>query len=98
MTAREHRREFRTAHWVSAFVIITFAATSAGTFLLLSRRGPTLTGLGLGMMSIVGLAAIVELVRRRIQLTDDAIHVTEFLGRKTFLARDVDSVKFKRGG
>ena len=79
---------------ISIFVTMLFAAGSTMTY---RERGWNWVSAGLAAMTLVGIGGIVESRVLRVRLTDDAMLVTELLGRRRYDAADIAGVYEGKG-
>lgn len=97
MGAYRGRREFRAgagAILVSVLVTILFGAGAVMTY---RDRGWNWVSIGLACATVFGVAAIVEALVLRIQLTDDALVVTDLRGRRFYPVADIAGVEEAKG-
>jgi hypothetical protein len=97
MGAYRGRREFRAgagAIVVSVLVTILFGVGAVMTY---RDRGWNWVSIGLACATVFGVAAIVEALVLRIQLTDDALVVTDLRGRRFYPVADIAGVEEAKG-
>jgi hypothetical protein len=79
------------------FVALT-ALFAVGAWMTYRDRGWQWVSIGLaGATVILGLGSIIETLVLRIELTDDAMIVTELTGRKRYAKTDIDRVAEAKG-
>lgn len=79
------------------FVGLT-AFFALGTWMTYRDRGWKWVSIGLAAVTVVlGLGSIIESLVLRIELTEDAMVVTELTGRKRYAKTDVDRIEESRG-
>ena len=92
------RRVFRNGPgWTLAMVAITmlFAGVAYGMY---SLRGWNWASVSMTLVAgILGVGGIVESLVQRIDLTDDAMLVTELTGRRRYARQDIDRVAEAKG-
>ena len=92
------RRDFRAGllmTLLSAGATLLFAAV---TYLTYRTRGWTWVSMGMAGAVIIGIGGIVESLIVRIQLTDDAMIVTDLRGRKRYSITDIERIEETKGG
>ncbi len=91
------RRVFRSgpvATAISVFVAMLFATGAAMTY---RERGWTWVSIALACMTVLGVAGIVETVLYRVQLTDEALLVTDLRGRRAYPVTNIAGVEEAKG-
>lgn len=91
------RRVFRPGRWVVALVGVSEALFVTGAAWTFAAGGATFTSLGLGFMSLVGLAGLADVLTRRVELADDKLHVKGLWGRRSFARREIAGVREAKG-
>ena len=92
------RRDFRAGLvmiLLSAGVTLLFAVVAYAAY---RTRGLTWVSIGMAGAVIIGIGAIVESLIVRIQLTDDALVVTDLRGRKRYAIADIERIEEAKGG
>ena len=79
------------------FVGLT-AVVAVGTWMTYREGGWGWTSIGLACATVVlGLGSILESLVLRIELTDDALLVTELTGRRRYSKVDIDGIQEAKG-
>ena len=91
------RRVFRAGP--VAILICVFLAILFGTGAVMTYReqGWNWVSVGLACMAVLSVAAIVEAVVSRVQLTDEALLVTDLRGRRAYPVTDIAGVEEAKG-
>ena len=71
-----------------------FATGAAMTY---RERGWTWVSIALACMTVLGVAGIVETVLYRVQLTDEALLVTDLRGRRAYPVTNIAGVEEAKG-
>jgi hypothetical protein len=82
MSGYRGRREFRLGPGFILFYVLLTLFFAAGAAMTYRQRGWSWVSLTLAGATILGLGAILESLMLRIQLTDDALVVTDLRGRR----------------
>lgn len=92
------RRVFRRGPgWVVFFAALT-ALFAAGAYMTYQERGWTWVSVSLAALGgVLGLGSIVETLVLRIELTDDAMLVTDLRGRRRFRREDIQGITQYKG-
>jgi hypothetical protein len=97
MSGYRGRREFRLGPGFILFYVLLTLFFAAGTVMTYRHRGWSWVSLTLAGATILGLGAIIESLILRIQLTDDALLVTDLRGRRRYPMRDIARVEEAKG-
>lgn len=97
MSAYRGRRDFRLGPgWILSYVLLTlFFAT--GAVMTYRERGWNWVSVGLAGPIVLGLGAVIESLILRIQLTDDALVVTDLRGRRRYPMREIAGIAEAKG-
>jgi hypothetical protein len=97
MSAYRGRRDFRLGPgWILFYVLLTLFM-AAGTVMTYRERGWNWISVVLAGAVVLGLGAIIESLILRIQLTDDALVVTELRGRRRYPMREIAGIEEAKG-
>jgi hypothetical protein len=92
------RRVFRAGAKMLALMVgvtLLFAAVACGAYL---SGGWNWVSVSMGLVAgIIGVGGIVEAVVVRIDLTDDALVVTDLTGRRRFAIGDIERISQEKG-
>lgn len=97
MSAYQGRREFRAG--AAAIIAVTLAALifAAGAVMTYRLRGWYWVSIVLTCGSVLGLAGVIQTMALRVVLTDDALLVTDYPGRRRYLIGDIVRVEEAKG-
>jgi len=87
----------RPKPWLVATVVTAAVLSLIGAVFLYRRAGWGFASVGLALMSVLGVAAIVELATSRIVLADSSLESGPLWSRRRYAAADVASVTWARG-
>ncbi len=79
---------------MSVLAALLFAAVAVMTYRL---QGWNWVSIGLACATVVGLAGIVESLVVRVQISDDALIVTNLWGRRSYPAAEIARVEESKG-
>ncbi|HKS06389.1 MAG TPA: hypothetical protein VJR92_08765 [Gemmatimonadaceae bacterium] len=96
--AYEGRRVFKHGPTTTVVMVATTALFAAITVVSYAARGWNMVTMGMGVAILVGVAAIVESRVARIEITDDALVVTDLRGRKSYAVGDIERIEETKGG
>jgi hypothetical protein len=91
------RRVFKHGPATTIVMVATTALFAAVSIVSYAARGWTMVSMGMGVAVFIGLAAIVESRIARIEITDDALIVTDLRGRKSYAINDIERVDEAKG-
>ena len=92
------RRVFRMGRGMSLLFVGLTALFALGAWMSFRARGWGWVSIGLiGAAVVLGLGSILESLVLRIELTDDAMLVTELTGRKRYPKADIDGIQEAKG-
>lgn len=97
MRSYRGRRVFRAgpgAILISVLVTMLFATGAVMTY---RARGWNWVSVGLACAAVLSVVAIVEAVVFRVQLTDEALFVTDLRGRRAYPVTDIAGVEEAKG-
>jgi hypothetical protein len=98
MTAgRMSRRVLRIRPWLAVVVVAANALFLGGAASTYAESGWTLTSIGFGVLSAVGVIGILELLLSRIVLQEDSLETYGLLSRRRYSASQIRSVKWEGG-
>jgi hypothetical protein len=97
MSDYQGRREFRGGRWMVIAMVFCTALFAVAMVFIQRQRGWGLVSIGMSVATVISLAGIVESLVKKIELTDDAIVVTDLRGRKSYAATAIDSIHEARG-
>jgi hypothetical protein len=91
------RRIFRAGPIMFVIIVVVTAIPLAGAIMTYRDRGWTSVSVGLTCAVVLGLGAIVENLVLRVELADDAMLVTELLGRRRYPIGEIADVREAKG-
>jgi hypothetical protein len=91
------RRVFRSGRGMIIISVIPAVLFAAGAAMTYRERGWTWLSAGLACATVFGVAAIVESLIIRVELTDDALIATDLRGRRRYPAADIVRVGEAKG-
>jgi hypothetical protein len=97
VSAYRGRREFRLGPGFILFYVLLTLFVAAGAVMTYRERGWNWVSLGLAGATVLGLGAIIESLILRIQLTDDALVVTDLRGRRRYPMKEIARVEEAKG-
>ena len=97
MGAYQGRRDFRAGRGVMLVVVLSTMLTATGAVMTYRERGWNWVSVGLACMTVLGLAGILETFVFRVQLTDEALFVTDLRGRRSYPVTDIAGVYEAKG-
>ena len=92
------RRVFRAGRWMALLCIgatAIFAAAAIGAY---RHGGWAWVSIGLACATVVGLGGVLESLILRIDLTDDAMLVSDLRGRRRYDLADIERIEETKGG
>jgi hypothetical protein len=91
------RRDFRRRpSWILFYALLTLFL-AAGAVMTYRQRGLNWVSGTLAGATVLGLGAIIESLILRIQLTDDALVVTELRGRRRYPMKEIAGIAEGKG-
>jgi hypothetical protein len=92
------RRIFRPGRGILLLVIGSTALFAAAAYAAYSYKGWDWVSVGLtGITVVFGLGGILEALVLRIELTDDAMLVTDLTGRRRYEIADIERIEEAKG-
>lgn len=91
------RRVFRAGSAAMLIAVLSTMLFATGAVMTYLARGWNWVSLGLACTTLLGLGAIVEALILRIQLTDEALFVTDLRGRRSYRLTDIAGVQEAKG-
>lgn len=91
------RRVFTAPRWMLGLNGACAALFALGSWMTYRDRGWTWVSIGLAAATLVGIAGMIEVVMSRIELTDDALVVTDLAGRRRYPRNEVERVAEAKG-
>jgi hypothetical protein len=96
-TERTSPRVLRPKPWMTVGVIVINTSFLVGAAAAYAQSGWSPTFIGFGLLSAVGLAAILELVLCRVVLQGDLLETRGLFHRRRYSASEIQSVKWEWG-
>ena len=96
-SAYRGRGDFRSGPAPVLAQVVVAGIFAAGAVMTWRAGGWSWVSIGLAGGTVAGLAAIVEALVLRVQLTGDAIIVTDLRGRRQYARADISAVEEARG-
>jgi hypothetical protein len=97
MVAYRGRRDFRSGSAIVIVIVVVTLVFAAGAVMTYRQGGWTWVSIGLACGTAFSLAGILEALIFRVQLTDDALVVTDLRGRRRYLKSDITRVEEAKG-
>jgi hypothetical protein len=92
------RRIFRSPTWVLAAVTVAAVLPAIGAWMTFRERGLRLLSVGLAAFAVLGVGGILETIALRVELSDDALHVTRWWVRRSYPRESIARVTHEKGG
>ncbi|MDQ3997413.1 MAG: hypothetical protein M3303_10425 [Gemmatimonadota bacterium] len=87
MSVYKGRRVFRSPRWILVLLTVCTVLFAIGAWIQFRTRGLGLGLLGAAALVVFGVLGIVEALSFRVELSDDAVHITRWWVRRSY-ARD----------
>lgn len=97
MVAYRGRRDFRSGTAAVIICVVVTLIFAAGAVMTYHQSGWSWVSIGLACGAAFSIAAIVEALVFRVQLTDDALVVTDLRGRRRYSKSDITGVEEGKG-
>jgi hypothetical protein len=98
MGAYRGRRVFRTGPAALVIAVLCTLLFAAGAVITYRERGWTWVSVGLTCATVIlGLGGVLEIFVFRVQLTDEALVVTDLRGRRSYPVQTIDGVYEAKG-
>jgi hypothetical protein len=97
VSAYKGRRVFRSPGWVLATVTVATLLPAAGAWFTFRERGLTLLSLGLAAFAVLGVGGIFETIAQRVELSDEALHLTRWWVRRSYPRESIARVAHEKG-
>ena len=91
------RRVFRSPSWVLGAVTAAAVLFAAGAWMQFRVRGLGLVTLTLASFAVLGVAGVAETLAQRVELSDDALHVTRWWMRRSYARDSILRVTSEKG-
>ena len=97
MAAYQGRRVFRAGPVAILVCVLLTMLFATGAVMTYRERGWSWVSVGLACVTVLSVAGIVEAVVLRVQLTDEALLVTDLRGRRAYPVADIAGVEEAKG-
>ena len=97
MGAYRGRRVFRAGPGAILVIVLSTMLIASGAVMTYRDRGWNWVSVGLACATVLGLAGILEAFVLRVQLTDEALFVTDLRGRRSYAVTDIAGVEEAKG-
>lgn len=97
MSAYEGRRVFRSPRWVVTAVSVAALLFATAAWVHFRVRGLGVVTLFLGACALLGLVGIAETIAHRVELSDDALHLTRWWVRRSYPRDSIVRVTSEKG-
>jgi hypothetical protein len=97
VTAYKGRRAFRSPTWVLVTVAVAALVPAIGAWMTFRERGLGLLSVGLAAVAVLGVGGILEAISLRVELSDDALHVTRWWVRRSYPRESIARVTHEKG-
>jgi len=92
------RRVFRSPTWVLVTVTVSVLVPAIGAWMTFRERGLSLLSVGLAAVTMLGVGGILETIAQRVELSDEALHVTRWWVRRSYPRESIARVTHEKGG
>jgi hypothetical protein len=97
MRAYDGRRVFRSPTWILATVTVAALLPAIGAWITFRGRGVSLLSLGLAAFAVLGVGGILETIAQRVELSNDALHITRWRVRRSYPRDSIVRVTSEKG-
>jgi hypothetical protein len=97
MVAYRGRRDFRSGSAMVIIIVVVTLIFAAGAVMMYRQSGWSWVSIGLACGTAFSVAGIVETLLFRVQLTDDALVITDLRGRRRYPKSDITGVEEGKG-
>ena len=91
------RRDFRSGRTLVVLMVVATLLFAAGAVVTYRDRGWTWVSVSLAFTILLGIGGVIETLVVRVQLTDDALIITDLKGRHRYPAAEIERIEEARG-